>query len=50
MLKIAFTNGPVFVGDGQILDSALVVVEDDRITRVESGDATPAVRRKASRS
>jgi imidazolonepropionase-like amidohydrolase len=39
MSKTAFVNGPVFVGDGQVIESGLVVMEDERITRVESAPA-----------
>lgn len=35
-----FTNGPVFIGNGQILDKGTIIVEDDRITNVASGDTS----------
>ena len=33
-MKTAFTNGPVFLGDGRILDKATVIVEGDRIVEI----------------
>ena len=39
MSKTAFINGPVFIGDGNILDSGMVIIEDERITQVSEGSA-----------
>ena len=41
MSKLAFTNGFVFLGDGQIFDSGLVVVEDGKFSQVVEGPADP---------
>lgn len=38
-MPTAFFNGPVFVGDGKVLDKATVVVDDGKITRIIQGDA-----------
>jgi len=32
-----FTGGRVFVGDGQVIDSGTVIIEDDRIVKVTKG-------------
>ena len=38
---LSFFNGPVFTGDGRILEGALVEVKDGLITRVEAGGEPP---------
>lgn len=37
-MPIAFLDGPVFVGDGRILEHATVLVEGERIVKVEEGN------------
>jgi imidazolonepropionase-like amidohydrolase len=37
-MTIAFLDGPVFVGDGRILEHATVLVEGERIVKVEEGN------------
>ena len=37
-MKIAFVGGPVIVGDGRILETATVLVDDAHIVSVETGD------------
>ena len=41
MSKTAFTNGKIFIGDGQVIDSGTVVIENELISQVESGAAAP---------
>ena len=41
MSKLAFTNGVVFLGDGRIFESGLVVVEDGKFSQVIEGPAEP---------
>ena len=38
-MPTAFFNGPVFVGDGKVLDNSTVVVENEKITRIIKGQA-----------
>jgi imidazolonepropionase-like amidohydrolase len=45
----AFVDGPVFIGDGRVLESAAVLVENDRIVRVAgTKSAIPKEARKVS--
>ena len=37
-MTIAFLDGPVFVGDGRILEHATVLVEGERIVKVQEGN------------
>jgi len=37
-MSIAFIDGPVFVGDGRILENATVIVEGERIAKVTAGN------------
>ena len=37
-MSFAFVDGPVFVGDGRVLDKASVLVEDGKITKVAQGE------------
>ncbi|MEW5908979.1 MAG: amidohydrolase family protein [Thermodesulfobacteriota bacterium] len=39
-MTTAFVNGRVFVGDGNVLDHATVLVEGDRIIKVEKGKSS----------
>ena len=39
-MRVAFVNGPVFVGDGRLLEHATVLVEGDRIVKVAKGNAS----------
>lgn len=40
---IAFTDGRVFVGDGQVLERTTVIIADEKINRVQAGgDALPS--------
>ncbi len=41
MSKTAFVNGRLFIGDGRIVDTGSVVIEDDRIVDVAEGSVEP---------
>ncbi|MCG2777390.1 MAG: amidohydrolase family protein [Desulfobacterales bacterium] len=46
-MNIAFIDGPVFIGNGRVLDNATVVVEGEHIVKVAAGDvAIPQGARK----
>ncbi|MBE9570466.1 MAG: amidohydrolase family protein, partial [Proteobacteria bacterium] len=48
-MNIAFIDGPVFVGDGRILEQATVLVDGERIVKVAQGNvAVPNDARKVS--
>lgn len=48
-MTIAFLDGPVFVGDGRILEHATILVEGERIVKVAEGNvAVPNDARKVS--
>lgn len=39
-MTLVFTGGPAFIGDGRIIDTATVVVENDRIVKVTGSTIT----------
>ena len=41
MPKTAFTNCSLFIGDGRVVESGLVIIEDDKIIGVESSPLDP---------
>jgi len=46
-MTIAFVDGPVIIGNGQLLERATVLVENDRITKVAEGNVSlPSEARK----